>query len=77
MAGGEQGLLSPSTTALERLGLPHSPGPGPPAWAVVLMAEALQGYRCRARLRPRNRCVQEPLWSWSLEGASPLIARGP
>lgn len=75
---GEWGLLSSSATALERLGLPCSPGPGPPAWAVVLMAEALQGYRYPARLwGPENRCLGATVELGSRGTASPLVARGP
>lgn len=55
MALGSRGLRSPSAVALEEAelasisrasSLPPHPPPGP----VVLMAEALQGYKCHARL---------------------------
>lgn len=51
MALGSRGLTSPSAVALEEAGpaslsRPSFPQPGP----VVLMAEALRGCKCRARL---------------------------
>lgn len=51
MALGSRGLMSPSAVALEEarpasLSGTSFPQPGP----VVLMAEALRGYKCHARL---------------------------